>query len=102
MILLLQRGVHPYEYMDNWEIFNETMLTERKAFYSNLNKDDITDVGYVHAKRVCKDFEITNLEYHDLYVQSDTLLLADVLRTSEILILIYVNLILQKFFQFQD
>ena len=33
----------------------------------------------MHPKRVCKDFEIKNLrEYHDLYVQSDTLLLADV------------------------
>ena len=41
--------------------------------------DDVTDADYTHAKRVCKDFEIKNLvEYHDLYVQSDTLLLADV------------------------
>ena len=41
--------------------------------------EDITDEVYVHAKRVCKDFEIKNLgEYHDLHVQSDTLLLADV------------------------
>ena len=41
--------------------------------------EDITDADYAHAKRVCKDLEIKNLgEYHDLYVQSDTLLLADV------------------------
>ena len=41
--------------------------------------EDITDADFVHAKRVCKDFEIKQLgEYHDLYVQSDTLLLADV------------------------
>ena len=41
--------------------------------------EDITDADYAHAKRVCKDFEIKNLgEYYDLYVQSDTLLLADV------------------------
>ena len=41
--------------------------------------EDITDADYAHAKKVCKDFEIKNLgEYHDLYVQSDTLLLADV------------------------
>ena len=39
--------------------------------------EDITDADYVHAKRVCKDFEIKNLgEYHDLHVQSNTLLLA--------------------------
>ena len=41
--------------------------------------EDITDADYAHAKRDCKDFEIKYLgEYHDLYVQSDTLLLADV------------------------
>ena len=37
--------------------------------------EDITDAGYAHAKRVCKNFEIKNLgEYHDLYIQTDTLL----------------------------
>ena len=41
--------------------------------------EDITDADYAHGKRVCKDFEIKNLgEYHDLYVQSDKLLSADV------------------------
>ena len=41
--------------------------------------EDITDTDYVHTKRVRKDFEIQNLsEYHDLYVQSDTLMLDDV------------------------
>ena len=41
--------------------------------------EDITDADYAYAKRVCKNFEIKNLgEYHNLYVQSNTLLLADV------------------------
>ena len=40
---------------------------------------DITDVDYKHAERICKDFEIRHLgEYHNLYVQSETLLRADV------------------------
>ena len=39
----------------------------------------ITDADHVHGKRVCKDFEIKNVgEYSDLYVQGDTLLLADI------------------------
>ena len=43
--------------------------------YGHLNMEDITDAGYAHAKRVCKNFEIKNLgEYHDLYIQTDTLL----------------------------
>ena len=77
--LLLRKGVYPYEYMDSWEKFNETSLPDKKAFYSELNKEGITDEDYAHAQKVWKVFEIKNLgEYHDLYVQSDTLLLADV------------------------
>ena len=65
--------------MDGWEKFNATTLPEKENFYSHLNMEDITDTDYVHGKRVCKDFEIKNLgEYHDLYVQSDTLSLANV------------------------
>ena len=72
-ILLLSKGVYPYGYIDDWEKFNET--PEKEDFYSHLNMEDITDADYVHVKRVCKDFEIKDLgEYHDLYVQSDTLL----------------------------
>ena len=67
------------EYIDDWEKFNKTSLPEKEDCYSHLNMKDITDADYAHAKRVCKDFEIKNLgKYHDLYVQSDTLLLADV------------------------
>ena len=69
--------------MDDWEKFNETSLPEKEDFYSHLNMEDITDADYAHAKRVCKDFEIKNLgEYHDLYVQSNRLLLADVFENS--------------------
>ena len=44
--LLLREGVYPYEYMDDWEKFNETTLPEKEEF---------TDADYMHAKRVCKD-----------------------------------------------
>ena len=65
--------------MGDWEKFNETLLPAKKDFHSRLNIEAIADADYAHAKRVCKDFEIKNLgEYHDLYVQSDTLLLPDV------------------------
>ena len=42
-IFLLRKGVYPYEYMDSWERFNETSLPDKKAFYSELNLEDITD-----------------------------------------------------------
>ena len=57
-ILLLRKGVYPYEYMDDWEKFNETTLPEKEDFYSHLNIEDISDADYAHAKRVCKDFKI--------------------------------------------
>ena len=60
-ILFLRRGVYPYEYMDDFEKFNETSLPEKDDFYSHLNMQDITDADYAHAKRVCKDFEIKTL-----------------------------------------
>ena len=66
------------EYMDCWERFDETLLHEKKDFYNNLNIKNITVVDYRHAKRIFKEFKINNLgDYHDIYVQSDTLLLAD-------------------------
>ena len=49
-ILLLRKGVYPYEYMDSWERFNETSLSDKESFYSNLNMQDITDVDHRHAK----------------------------------------------------
>ena len=77
-ILLLRIGVNPYEYVDDWEKFNETVLPEKEKSYSNLRLDDITDADYMHAKRVCKGFEMKNLdEYNDLYLKSDTFLPAD-------------------------
>ena len=78
-ILLLRKGVYPYEYMDNWERFNETSLPSKKSFYSNLNMEDIDDIDYRHGNNVFNKFKLNNLgDYHDLYMQSDTLLLADV------------------------
>ena len=74
-ILLLRKVVYFYEYMDDWEKFNETLLPEKEDFCSLLSIEDITDADYAYAKRVCKDFEIKNLEeYHNLYLQSDTML----------------------------
>ena len=77
--LLLRKGVYPYEYMDHWKNFNKTTLPSKEECYSNLNMEDITNADYMHEKRVCKDFEIKKLdEYHDFYLESDTLLLTDV------------------------
>ena len=78
-ISLLRKGVYPCEYMDSWERFNEKSLPSKEDFYSNLNTENIDDIDYRHGNNVFKRFEFENLgDYHDLYLQSDTLLLADV------------------------
>ena len=77
--LLLRKGVYPYELMDSWEKFNEKSLPSKEDFYSNLNMENIDDIYYGHGNNVFKGFKLENLgDNHDLYVQSDTLLLADV------------------------
>ena len=78
-VLLLRKGVYPYQYMDSWKRFNEISLPDKKAFYSELNLENITDEDYAHAKKTFHEFGLKDLgDYHDLYVQCDTLLLADV------------------------
>ena len=78
-VLLLRKGVYPYEYMDSWEKFNEISLPSKEDFHSNLNMEDIDDIDYGHGNNVFKGFKLESLgDYHDLYVQSDTLLLAEV------------------------
>ena len=78
-VMLSRKGVYPYEYMDGWDKFNETSIPNKESFYSNLTIENITETDYIHANDVFKTFKLNNLgDYHDLYVQSDTLLLADV------------------------
>ena len=77
-IFLLRKGVYPYEYMDNWERFDETSLPDKESFCGSLDMENIDDIDYRHSNNVLKKSKLKNLgEYHDLYVQSDTLLLAD-------------------------
>ena len=56
-ILLLRKGVYSYEYMDNWERFNETLLPSKESFYSNLNMENIDDIDYRHGNNVFKRFK---------------------------------------------
>ena len=57
-VLLLRKGVYPYEDMDSWEKFNETPLPPKEAFYSKLNLENFTDKDYAHAQKVWEVFEI--------------------------------------------
>ena len=78
-IMLLQKGVYRYEYIDEWDKFNEKIIPSKESFYSNLTLENISETDYACANNVFKKFNINNLdEYHDLFVRSDALLLADI------------------------
>ena len=102
--LLLRKGIYPYEYTDSWERFDENTIPPKKAFYSKLNLENITDKHYEHVEKVREAFEIKNLgEYHDLYVQCDTCVcLLMYLKTLEISVLKYMGLIQLIFCMDQD
>ena len=77
--LCLRKGVYPYDYMDSPERLLETQLPPKSAFYSKLNNKDITDEDYNHAQKIWKEFGMKTMkDYHDLYLELDVLLLADV------------------------
>ena len=72
LFLLLRKAIYSYEYIDTWERFDENTIPPKEAFYSELNLENITDK---------EEHEIKYLgEHHDLYVQCDTFLLADVFK----------------------
>ena len=79
--LLIRKGIYPYEYMDDWNRFKETALPPKEAFYSKLSMSGVSDQDYEHACRVWSEFGINNLgEYHDPYLRTDIILLANVFK----------------------
>lgn len=77
--LLLRKGVYPYDYMTDGSKFEVTQLPPKEAFFNKLTNSHITDEEYAHAQEVWKVCGIkTMLDYHNVYMVMDTLLLADV------------------------
>ena len=76
--LMVRKGVYPYDYMDSFDKF-KSQLPSQEDFFSILNNEHISDENYKHAQNVWNTFNLKTMgEYHDLYLQSDILLLADV------------------------
>ena len=91
--LMKKKGVYPYDYMDSFSKFNEVELPRREDFYSLFSDEDISDEDYNHAQDVWNTFQIKNMgEYHDLYLKSDILLLADVFENFRKTCLTYYGL----------
>ena len=76
---LIRKEVYPYEYVNSWDQFEETQLPSIDVFDSNLNMSSINEEDYQHAQQVWKEFGIHNLgDYHNLYLRTDVVLLANV------------------------
>ncbi|CAJ0924949.1 14384_t:CDS:2, partial [Entrophospora sp. SA101] len=85
---LFRKGVFPYDWTNSWDKFEKTALPRRKDFYSILNQQNISKADYSYAQEVWKKFEMKNFgEYHDLYLETDVLLLADVFMNYTIMCL---------------
>ena len=77
--LMKQKGTYPYDYMDSFQKFNDTQLPIKKDFFSILYNEHISHEQYNHAQTVWNTFKLKTMgDYHDLYLKSDTLLLADI------------------------
>ena len=83
--LLTRKGFYPYEYINSWDRFNETQLPPMNTFYSNLNMSSISEEDYQCTQKVWEEFGIRNLgDYHDLYLRTGVVLLANVFEALEI------------------
>jgi hypothetical protein len=77
--LVLRKGVYPYEYMTDFDTFDETQLPPKEAFYSFLRKEGISDEDYAHAQNMWKEMGCKTMgDYHDVYLKTDVCLLADI------------------------
>ena len=77
--LLKRKGVYPYEYIDCLSKLEDEELPPIEKFYSRLNEEGISEEDYAHARTVWKEFDLSSMRmYHDLYLKTDVLLLADV------------------------
>ena len=77
--LLFQKGIYPYNHIKSWESFEETELPSKECFYNDLDESHISDKDYEHAKNVWEKLDCKTLgDYHDIYLETDVILLADV------------------------
>ena len=91
--LLTRKGVYPYDYVSSLEKLSETQLPPKEEFYSKLNDEDISDDDYQHAINVWNTFKCKSIrDYHDLYLKSNVLLLADVFENFRATCLKHYNL----------
>ena len=80
--LLRRKGVYTYKYINSFQRFDARQLSPKEAFYSKLTRESVSDKDCQHAQNVWEECECQTLgDYHDLYLRTDVLLLANVFET---------------------
>lgn len=91
--LLLRKNVYCYDYVDSHDKFEETMLPPKTAFYNTIKREHVSNDDYDHAQRVWAAMDMKTLgDYHDLYLLTDVLLLADVFERFRTMTIEYYGL----------
>ena len=88
--LLLRKGVYCYEYMSDWERFDEPRLPPRDKFYSSLTKESISDEQYEHAQTVFHKCNCKTLDYHDIDLKTEVFLKNSEICLKSVMILTHV------------
>ena len=79
MVLMTRKRVYPNEYMDSFKRFQEPPLPPKNISYGSSTEEEIFEIDYTHIQRVFNHFNMTDLrDYHNFYLLTNVLLLADV------------------------
>ncbi|GBM25008.1 hypothetical protein AVEN_50349-1 [Araneus ventricosus] len=90
---MARKGCYPYDYFDSFAKFNGNVLPPKSAFFNSLSNEKVSDEDYEFAQRTWDIFNLRTLgDFHDLYVASDVLLLADVFENFRTLSLNYYKI----------
>jgi hypothetical protein len=77
--MMTMKGIYPYDYIDSYERLTESKLPKKKDFNSKLNNSKCSDEDYERARNVWDKFKCYSmLDYHNLYLKVDVVLLADI------------------------
>ena len=80
LALMKRKEVYPYEYMNSFEQFQEPQLPPKDAFYSSLTEKHISETDCTHAQKLFNHLGVADAgDYHNFYLLTDLLLLAELL-----------------------
>ena len=79
--LLAKNGIYCYDCMSSMEWFDKRSLPSKEHFVNKLYDKHVSDEQYAYAENVWKTLKCSTMkDYHNHYLITDILLLADVFK----------------------